>query len=178
MPVPPNALSDETIRRMREDYRDGVAVAVILERYDVLVGTLYYWLDGGPLVEDDRRLAPIPRRREAPAKRARALRGDRKSLIARLWRTAERQVCDIETRLSSNEQASADRERDARSLAVLVRTLRELSKFDAAREQPACEDDDLGARDIDEFRRDLARRMDALVQGRAGHRLPQPSEKP
>ncbi len=177
MPVPPNALSEATICAMRKDYLDGVPVAVILARYDVVVGTLYYWLDGGPMVGGERRLDPIPRRRVVMGRRVRALRGDRESLIARLWGAAERQVRDIETRLAMTGQPSSDRERDARTLAVLVRTLRELSQFDAAREPP-CEDDDLGPRDIDEFRRDLARRMDALVRGRAGRRIPGAAEEP
>ncbi len=60
------------------------------------------------------------------AKRRKPLSGSPVSLIARLWRTAERQVRDIEDRLRLNQQPADERERDARMLAVIVKTVRDL----------------------------------------------------
>ena len=56
--------------------------------------------------------------------------GDRVALVGRLWRTAEAQVRDIEERLARHQQQPDERERDARTLAVLVKTMRELSALD------------------------------------------------
>ena len=117
----------------------------------------------------------LPRRRIVLGRKRRALMGNRVSLIARLWRTAERQVRDIEDRIARRQQAPDERERDARVLAVLVKTLRELSALDEAHAETATtdmnSDDDDGPRDIDEFRRELARQMDAFVESRTGTRI-------
>lgn len=173
MPVPQNSVAPQTVARLRQDYLDGLPLASILARHEVSTGTLYYWLDGGPIVDGERRLPPVPRRREVLARRVKRLRGDRESLVARLWRTAERQVHEIETRLGAAGQPATDRERDARALAVLVRTLRELAAFDDARPRDICdEDEDDGPRDIDEFRRELARKMDEVIRARSHGRLP------
>ena len=162
------SLSPETIVRMRQQYADGVPVAQILAENKVTKGVFYYWIDGGPR-DPARRLPPIPRRRMQ--RRAGNDPADaRRQLVARLWRAAEQQVGDIEERLKIIGQESPERERDARALAVLVKTLRELETFDDAHPAPATrtesEDDDAGRRDIDEFRRELARKMDALVARR------------
>lgn len=108
----------------------------------------------------------IPRKK-APAKRA--------TLIGRMWRTAELQVCDIEQRLQRDPPEPLERERDARVLAVLAKTLRELAALDASQQNNqtiAPEDDDPVPRDMDEFRRELARRIHALVDSRTGGRTP------
>ena len=77
---------------------------------------------------------------------------------------------DIEERLARHQQQPDDRERDARTLAVLVKTMRELVALDDSRDGGASpadsEHDDGGPRDLDEFRRELARRMDAIVAAR------------
>lgn len=179
MPVPLKSLAPETAARLRQDYLDGVKVADILARYEVSNGTLYYWLDGGPIVDEERRLPPIPRRREVLGRRVRRLRGDRESLVARLWRAAERQVQEIEARLGADGRAAPERERDARILAVLVKTLRELAAFDDAQGSgPALpdEDEDDGPRDIDEFRRELVRKMDEVIRARSDGRVPGDAE--
>jgi hypothetical protein len=79
-------------------------------------------------------LPPIPRRKRVVGKRRRALKADRVSLTARLWRTVERQVRDIEERLAHPSslgcRATPERERDVRMLASLTRTLRDLAAFD------------------------------------------------
>lgn len=76
----------------------------------------------------------------------------------------DREMAAAEAQIDqADEASSAALERSARTLASLVRTLRELWKFDeerarAARAEP--EDDDVV--DLDELRRELARRLDRL----------------
>ncbi|MGH6768375.1 MAG: hypothetical protein ACRECO_05060, partial [Xanthobacteraceae bacterium] len=73
----------------------------------------------------------------------------------------------IEDRLVGKRQQPDERERDTRMLAMLAKTLRELSAFDETTTESTDQNDE-GPRDIDEFRRDLARRMDAFVERRLG----------
>jgi hypothetical protein len=94
----------------------------------------------------------------------------RAAIVDKLWQSAERQVEDIHKRVTSAGLEPDERERDARMLSVLVKTLRDLAALDdttmvAGHDKP---DDQSDARDIDEFRRELARRIDALVAGRPG----------
>ena len=120
------------IERARTMYAEGFTVSRILAACDMALGTLYYWLDGGPR-EEERPLYPaLPRRREVVGKRRAPLSANRASLTDRLWRTTERQARDIEERLSRPGAPSPERERDVRMLATLVRTLRELAAFDCA----------------------------------------------
>jgi hypothetical protein len=94
-------------------------------------------------------------------------------MIARMMRAADMQVFDIEQRLARSgvEIASADREREARALAVLAKTLRDLVALDARQENddrnPKPEDD-APPRDLDELRRELARRIDRLRAASGG----------
>ena len=118
--------------------------------------------------------APIPQRR--PGVPVRHRQGSRAALVARMWRTAERQVEEIEDCLKAAGLELAERESNARTLAVVAKTLRELAAVDEAeierngKQQPPDDniDDDPVPRDIDEFRRELARRINALVDGRTG----------
>ena len=128
----------------------------------------HHRLDDGP-ASGEPQLEPLPHR------------GDRASLVRQMWRTAEAQVREIEERLQRARQAPDERERDARVLAVLAKTLRELAVLDqantdaaarAAPPQPDDADDDPVPRDIDEFRRELARRIHAFVASRGGAGLP------
>jgi hypothetical protein len=89
---------------------------------------LYGWLDGGPMIGP--RPPAIPRRRLVVRDCVGPLRGDRTGLAARLWRTAERQARTIEQKLAGEVDA-ATRARETRSLALLVRILRDLAVFDA-----------------------------------------------
>ena len=169
--------SPEQIALARQMYIDGEPVARIRKVCEMSEGTLYYWLDGGP-ADGDLHLEPLPRRstgktrgnEKTPGTRRRRLSGDRVALVGRLWRTAEAQVRDIEERLARHQQQPDERERDARTLAVLVKTMRELSALDDQKgggAPPADSEHDDGPRDIDEFRRELARRMDEIVAARA-----------
>jgi hypothetical protein len=68
-----------------------------------------------------------------------------------------------------------DAERAARTLASIARTLRELSLMNDTGDEPeaaTADDDDDIPRDLDEFRRELARRIDAFVDERTGGGLP------
>jgi hypothetical protein len=166
MPIHP--LSPAAGAQMRQRYLEGVPVSRILAEFGVSLGTLYFWVDGGP-TDAGPRLPPLPRRRPAVmGKRRRPLKTSRVSLVARLWRTAERQVRDIEERLALNQQDPPERERDARMLAILVKTLRELSALDALEPAPAGTPDgeDDMPRDIDEFRHQLTRKVEALIARR------------
>ncbi len=109
------------------------------------------------------------RRRQKPVRGPGGL-PPRQRLLARLWRTAERQVAEIEGRMwagmDADEQTArtaADSEKDARALALIARTLRELTaaEDDAAR-QTGMNTNDGSGRDLDDFRRELARRLERL----------------
>jgi hypothetical protein len=162
------SLSPEKIARMRQQYADGVPVPQICAESGVSQRVLYYWVDGG-LRDPARRLPPIPRR--APRRGSKDSADSRRQLVAKLWGAAERQVDEIEQRLKGVGQESSERERDARALAVLVKTLRELVAFDEAHPAAATRTkpvDDDESRDMDEFRRELARKMDAIISRREG----------
>lgn len=165
-PDPYRAPTDREIAKAREMYLEGFAVSRILAATGMSLGTLYYWLDGGPHEEHGKpRLPPIPRRRRAVlGKRRRPVRTDHVSLASRLFSTAERQVRDIEARLAK-EGSGTERERDVRMLSVLVRTLRDLSAFNAGagvQEAPQPQ------RNVEEMRRELAARLEAIIARRPG----------
>jgi hypothetical protein len=159
----------EQIHAARADYRKGVPVSEILLRRRMSNGNFYRWLDGGPLEGDGRMLPPIPRRQTKKRPQPRPTSEKRAKLVTRLWRAAQRQVDEIERCTALKERDGSERERDARALAVLVKTMRELTELDAAGapKRGAEENADDGfPRDIDELRRELARRMQAIVARR------------
>jgi hypothetical protein len=165
-PDPYRAPTLEQIERARAMYAEGFTVSRVLAANDMSLGTLYYWLDGGPAENGSPLYPPIPRRRAVLGRRRRPLAADRVSLAARLWRTAERQARDIEERLARPGAASPARERDVRMLGTLVRTLRDLSLFEAAglagagAAPRAEEEPDI---DIDALRGEFADRINALI---------------
>lgn len=165
-PSPYQPPTREQIERARDMYVNGFTVSRILAACDMALGTLYYWLGGGPREEGSPLYPPIPRRRQVTGKRRRPLQTSRVSLAARLWRTAEAQVRDIEERLSRPAASPVERERDVRMLSVLVRTMRDLALFDpgAPGEAPPVEEDDDMPKDMEEFRIQLARRIRGLVE--------------
>jgi hypothetical protein len=161
-------IARETIVRVRSDYLSGVQLKTIMAETGVSSRTLYKIVDGA-YGEASR---PALQRRNS----TKGGRGERGALIARLWSTADRQVREIDKRLRRGRQEPGERERDARALAVLVRTLRELCAFDAASNATAAatdqdEHDDMPT-DIDEFRNELARRINAFVRERTGGGVP------
>src|SRR5437764_250027 len=70
----------------------------------------------------------------------------------------------IVAKISTGRTAESDR--SARALAALTRTLRELNTLQSQYEEPVADDD--SAVDIDEFRRALARKIDAFVAAQGG----------
>jgi len=127
-PSPYRPPSREQIERARAMYAEGFTVSRILAACDMSLGTLYYWLGGGPRDETGAPLLPpLARRRVVVGKRRKPFAASRVSLLARLYRTAERQVFEIEQCLAVPGAATQERERDVRMLASLTRTLRDLS---------------------------------------------------
>jgi hypothetical protein len=95
----------------------------------------------------------------------------RGQLIGRLWRAAERRALAVERRIGSNagDDDLDGVERDAKVLASLARTMRELLVLEQtaaegrrARANPEAEDEDDLPRDIDAFRDALAERLERL----------------
>jgi len=103
-----------------------------------------------------------PRRTAATLRKVPA----RARLIARLWMTAERQVEAIEARLNALDNDSQAVERDAKTLAIVSRTVRELVAIDAeakSTKQKAEKPRDADSfRSIDDFRAELAARLEQL----------------
>ena len=118
----------------------------------------------------------------------------RKRVVTRLWRSAERQVAEIETRMAGLDDDPETLERDVKTLAIIAKTVRDLVAIDAealvqnerirlkekrvphgsktARTDPtddeSAENGGPGPRDIEEFRAELARRLDELRLERGG----------
>lgn len=152
----------------RDLYARGATMREIMQAAGFGRRALYFWIDGGPrrdkTADSPRVLPPLPRRRTIARQTLRV--NERAALVARMMRAAERQVREIEDRIGA---ANDDSERDARTLAVLARTMRELTALDTLHrrnEQSAKKQDrhdDPVPRDVDELRRRLARRLDELV---------------
>jgi hypothetical protein len=163
----------EAVALVRLRYAEGVKVNAIVAETGIKNLNIFYRCLAG-LYPDGSGVkpVPIPQRRRGVHVRHRV--GSRAALVARMWRTAERQVEEIEDRLAVAGIELAERESNARTLAVVAKTLRELAAVDEAdrahkgKKQPADDDidDDPVPRDIDEFRRELARRIHALVDSR------------
>lgn len=161
----------ETVARVRRAYVDGMPVGTICTECGVTRDTLYACTDGRHPDGSGSEPAPIPRRRAGRRRRSRE--DTRADLVDRLWRTAERQVDEIDKRLEAAGLEPAEGEGNARTLAIVVKTLRDLSALDAAGKAPgrgpgqeaANDDDDAVPRNIDDLRRELARKLEAFVAG-------------
>jgi hypothetical protein len=95
--------------------------------------------------------------------------GERRAALAeRLWRAAELQAAEIEARIASGPRPPAEAERDAKTLSVLARTLRELSAADAAAlaEIDDANADEAPAEDVDALRAALYRQLGGLERAR------------
>lgn len=168
---------------LRQLYAAGVPLAEIVRRTGHGRKTLYRWLDHDIAPDGSAVFSPVPRRRpRVPALHRAARAGTapaRAQLLARLWSAAERQVAQIEARIAAlGADGVGDSEKDVRALAVLARTLRELTALETAPRArrpgaggtaapgvpPASEGEGDGAafRDLDAFRSELARRLDGL----------------
>lgn len=108
-----------------------------------------------------------------PAAKRRRLPVGRKAVVDKLWRAAKRQLVAHEAHLDELPAGTAASESDAKALATLARTVRELVALEAATATPEGQStDDLssaaGLRHVAELRRELARRLDALAAAEAG----------
>lgn len=171
-PEPNPPLDRARVIRAREMYAEGFTVSRILAHCQLSLGTLYACLDGVPFGEGGERMRRIPRRRDVTGRRRRALKADNVSLVNRLLRTAERQVRDIETRLSAREQAPVERERDVRMLTSLTRALRDLQALRKAENTKRSafvdeDDEDTIPESVDALRQELSRRLHAMTAGAA-----------
>ena len=156
--------------RARQMYFDHATVRSIRAETGFSLDRLYYWLDGAPQADGGTLLPPIPRRVVVVRRSSRPAR--RAALVARMMRAAEMQVHEIEQRLGC-EPAPEGRARDARTLAVLAKTMRELIALDVLTEDKNTDhaDDDDAPFDIDELRRELARRVDQIRRRRDAARI-------
>ena len=165
-----SAPTPDVVALARRLYAQGAPVRAILAETGMSLGTLYRCMAGH--FPDGSGIDPanIPLRR--PGVRMRQRLGTRAALVTRMWRTAERQIEEIEDRLKASGIGLDERESNARTLAIVAKTLRELSAVDEAAKprkgKKHSPDDDNAPRNIDEFRQELARRIDALVDSRTG----------
>lgn len=151
---------EEMIALGRSLYAEGMPVAEIGKRTAIPASTLYGYLRA---TRTGQGLPPIPLRRDVSAERLRkAVKPSRPGLIARLWSTAERQVAEIETRLTEAGGDPASLERDAKTLSVLARTVRDLVALDAAEKKETTADADEIPKNMDDFRRALAEKLAEL----------------
>jgi hypothetical protein len=180
-PEPNPPLDRARVIRAREMYAEGFTVSRILAHCQMSLGTLYACLDGAPFGADGERMPALPRRRDASNRRRSPLKPDPVSLTNRLIRAAERQVIDIETRLSARTQSPVERERDVRMLMNLTRALRDLHRMqkpgsprttfeDRAAAAMDDEDEDMLPADIaalvDDMNRKLAAMADEPLDGK------------
>jgi hypothetical protein len=172
-----DAPTPDVVALVRRLYAEGALVKTIVAESGIKNLNIIYRCVAG-LYPDGSGIkpAPIPQRRQGVRGRPRT--GSRAALVSRMWRTAERQVEEIEDRLTAAGLELAERESNARTLAIVAKTLRELAAVDESnksregKKQPP--DDDIDhdpvPRDMDEFRRELARRIHALVDSRTDTR--------
>lgn len=132
-PTPPRRPTPATAGLARRLYAEGVPLAEICARTGLSTRAAYHWIDREVDADGTIRVAPVGRRATRPDHLS-AAAAPRARLIARLWRAAERQVADIEARIPRGPvadgpapRAAADVEKDARALALIARTLRELA---------------------------------------------------
>jgi hypothetical protein len=108
-----------------------------------------------------------------PAAKGRRMPPSRKAVVDKLWRAAKRQLAAHEAHLAELPKGAAASESDAKALATLARTVRELLALEAATaSQGAKPADDVdpaaGLRHVAELRAELARRMERLIAEDAG----------
>jgi hypothetical protein len=91
---------------------------------------------------------------------------NRASLIERVRASVARQIVEIDLALMSVDGAklrTPDRERAARAMAALVKTLRETDTLEKASDEvPGVDEKENQFRDLDEFRQELVARLDRL----------------
>ena len=159
------APTPDVVAQVRRLYAEGEPVKDDPGRTGIKTLNLYRCLDGR--YPDGSGIKPARSRSAAQGVHVRHRMGSRAALVARMWRTAERQVEEIEDRLKAAGIALDERESNARTLAIVAKTLRELSAVDEAADKsrrkgrkqlPDDDSDDEPPRNIDDLRRELARK--------------------
>jgi hypothetical protein len=163
--IPDNA------RRARQMYADGKSVAAIKAETEMTGHAIYFWLGGGPQIAGRPTLEPIPRRVTRTTK---VTPDDRRAMIARIMRSCDKQISEIERRVNPSP---TQLDHDSRRLALISRTLNELTAIDQRnselkRKNVQPNNDKSGnarqavPRDADELRRSLARKLEAIIAER------------
>lgn len=118
------------------------------------------------MTDDSEDAAPAPRAKRKPAPRS------RKAVIGKLWKAAQTQLEAHEAHLADLPAGTAASEVDAKTLATLARTVRELVALDSAAAGEGKSEDEPspaeGLRRVDELRSELGRRLAALAAEEAG----------
>ncbi len=114
---------------------------------------------------DDAPALPVAKGRRVPA--------SRKAVVDKLWRAAKRQLAAHEAHLADLPKGAAASESDAKALATLARTVRELLALEATTASQggkAADDADpaAGLRHAAELRGELTRRLARLAEQDAG----------
>lgn len=117
------------------------------------------------MTDDEDDGPPVP-----AAKTAARLPPNRRAVVAKLWRSAKRQLESHEARLAALPSGQSASESDAKALATLARTVRELVALDAATAsqggKPADDPDPAaGLRRAEELRHELAQRLGRIAAG-------------
>ncbi|MFH1555029.1 MAG: helix-turn-helix domain-containing protein [Pseudomonadota bacterium] len=177
-------------------YEAGTPIRQIAAETGLSSASVYFWADR--IVDQDGTVHHAPAQRRYGGRTTQPpSRTRRRALLARLWHAAERQMDEIDTRVAAldapgspdarpggrdcgaRETSARDSEKDAKALAVLARVVRELGALDgesAAGKSPATgkggaaaqSEEGLRGRNLDTFRRELARRLDRLREGGDG----------
>ena len=110
--------------------------------------------------EDDAPALPAGRRSRVPA--------GRKTVVNKLWSAARRQLAAHEARLDGLAPGAAASESEAKALAILARTVRELVALEAATSVRETKSSDelspaAGLQHLAGLRAELARRLDELA---------------
>jgi hypothetical protein len=171
-------MTPEQILRVREQYASGVTLNEIQRDNNINRATLYTCIAGGPMMDTGKRmfdampLRSLVSRGWATERTRKQLRA---KLVSSLWQSAEAQLRESEGRSDLDSAGSIERARDARTIAVLARTLRDLDTSRPRKKKtPDTSGEDAGAeakvnhddpRQIDDFRRELARRIEAIASG-------------
>lgn len=120
------------------------------------------------MAEDDSDTPPA-----VPAQKPKKPSISRKAVVSQLWRAAKRQLDTHEEHLADLPKGATASEADAKALATLARTVREL----VAIEEPQAvkrdkQTDELSAADglrhVAQLRQELARRLEALARRELG----------
>lgn len=143
--APASAFADHEMGALAHRlYREGVGVAEIRARTGLTRWKVYSWID--KRVDERGRIVADPAPRKLARREGALAREQRERMMARMWDAAEVQLGEIESRLKTLDGAGADIEREARTLAILARVVRELNVQNLAAEKTRRLQDSAGER--------------------------------